>query len=253
MSSLYIYDFGDEQYRVDDSGEQWKDAMFGPKHTVFCESCYDEVTEALENEHGTIMCLDCFDIVPIDLTTSEGDILLDKGHGHYQVVPTLAYSRMEVTERHEDGVVIMNQVGDYSMWRDITLGGVLHGYSFMGDIDDPEEDDGLEDWWVDSRSVTCHCCGNMADERETYCLTGDSGDICPSCYEAMQCELEEAKKSLVNYTHEVQDFDEDTDIIRELTCRLVQRKLETIVQLAKNEGAEAIAETPVLFKDDPRE
>jgi len=75
MSNLYIYNFGDEKYIVDDSGERWTDAIYGPDPTVICESCYDEVTEAIENEHGTIMCWDCQDVTVIDISKHRGNLL----------------------------------------------------------------------------------------------------------------------------------------------------------------------------------
>jgi hypothetical protein len=151
MSNLYVYDFGDDQYMVDDSGARYTPVMFNQPDvkTVVCESCHTEVTEAIEDEHGHISCFSCFDVTTIDLSESVDEILLDNGNGDYNVIPTLNYSCLEVTERYSDGYVIMNQAGNLSMWREITLGGTIYGYSYEGEVDDPEDDD------LD-KSVTCH-------------------------------------------------------------------------------------------------
>ena len=68
------------------------------------------------------------------------------------------------------------------------------------------------------RSVTCHCCGGLADERETTHLTDESGDICPECSEAIDVEIDKAWNNLKGYTSEISD----RDIITELACRLVE-------------------------------
>lgn len=234
MSNLYVYDFGDEQYMVDGSGGRYTPVAFmqPDTKTVVCESCHTEVTEAIEDEHGHISCFSCFDVTTIDLTESADEILLDNGLGDYSVIPTLNYSGMEVTERHEDGYVIMNQVGSLSMWREITLSGTIYGYSYEGMVDDPEDDD-LDRFAHNlpiGHSVTCHCCGQIADERETFPLTDDcaSGEICPECHTLMQKEIDGANRELHDFISSAAPS--EADVIRELACRLVRRNsLYTIV------------------------
>lgn len=152
MSSLYVYDFGEEKYMVDDSGERWNEVEFlTDMKTVICESCFTEVTECLENEHGCYKCINCHDVVRLDLTESTDEILLDKGMGDFQVIRNLEEGCMEIIERHEDGDVIIMQYArppfqekSYSRWREITLSGTIYGYSYEGEAE-YEEDDGLED------------------------------------------------------------------------------------------------------------
>lgn len=151
MSNLYVYDFGDEQYMVDDSGGRYTPVAFNQPDvkTVICESCQTEVTEAIEDEHGHISCFSCFDVTTIDLTDSVfaraglGEILMDKGQGVYELRAGPSFQAVEIEERHED-IVYIRVAGELQMWREITLGGTIYGYSYEGEVDDPE-DDGLDD------------------------------------------------------------------------------------------------------------
>jgi hypothetical protein len=237
MKKLYVYNFGLERYMVDDSGKRWKNSLLPQDVGIaipakfFCEECKRSSTSCFQNEQGTIVCANCFDGEHIDLAADEGKLLLDKGMGIFQMIESLERHGMKVTERHEDGEVVLYHPGcapftpeSYTRWREITLGGCLYGYSYEGEVDDPE-DDGLDDW-VDSHSVTCHCCGNMADERKTTKLTPDAGEICPQCSSVLQEEINKAKKSLRDYTSE--DFNEDVEdiefhpLVLELACRVTQ-------------------------------
>ena len=63
---LYIYDFGDMQYMFDDAGGQW----FAVEQNVFCDSCFDEVTEAIENAGGNFFsCWNCVDYEIINVAS----------------------------------------------------------------------------------------------------------------------------------------------------------------------------------------
>lgn len=37
--------------------------------------------------------------------------------------------------------------------------------------------------WIDAHSITCHVCGEFADEREALALGDDQGSICKNCLE----------------------------------------------------------------------
>ena len=140
MSNLYIFDFGDEQYMVDNSGERWTPVclMQPDVKTVSCESCHDEVTEAMENEHRTIMCYNCHDVVTIDLRESVDEILLDKGLGQYELRKGPSFQAVTKKQSMEDGYVILKENDELSYWREITLGGTVYGYSYEGEVNDPD-------------------------------------------------------------------------------------------------------------------
>lgn len=76
--------------------------------------------------------------------------------------------------------------------------------------------------WIDRHSVTCHCCGGLADERETSMLTEECGEICPTCTEAITLAIDKANKCLESYTSD--PMPEYT--ITELACRLVVAQKE---------------------------
>lgn len=47
---------------------------------------------------------------------------------------------MEIVQRLSDGMLIMWQLGDYSMWSEVMEDGYLLGYRFEGELDGYEDD-----------------------------------------------------------------------------------------------------------------
>lgn len=74
--------------------------------------------------------------------------------------------------------------------------------------------------WIDRHSVTCHCCGELTDERETFSLTKEAGEICPSCSAKTEKVYRVAHNNILQYTSDVRQ----KDIIKELCCMIVQER-----------------------------
>ena len=54
-----------------------------------------------------------------------------------------------------------------------------HGHSdCMNEADDKRR---LEPRWIDKHSITCHNCGELADEREAFKLPDGEGELCARC------------------------------------------------------------------------
>lgn len=167
MSALYVYDFGDEKYMVDDSGERW--TIIDLKHTtVYCDSCHNAVMKAVGGESRHIMCWDCVDAVNIDLTKHRGN-LLDFGAGEYKLIN--AHTRnlktlgMKIQEYISGGYLIIKTTDGLSEWRDIVFNGVIFGMSYVGDI-----------------VIECEKCGEIIeDEKDEYYLPHNL-TVCMDCY-----------------------------------------------------------------------
>lgn len=135
MSALYSYIFGEEVYRVDDSGTRHSHFEREEDDTVFCESCGEKITHGFEDEFGRIItCEDCWDITAIDLR-GKARLLLDDGRGMYRLTPSLAYIEMEIVERHTDGEVHIKRGSEVTVWRTIMAAGTVVGYQYVGDVD----------------------------------------------------------------------------------------------------------------------
>lgn len=155
MSALYLYNFTDGQYIVDDYGQRWTPLTIATKEgtlegstTVICDSCHEPVTAALQLSHGHISCYDCVDITNIDLAGEnfpDNMLMLDYGMGQYDLMDK---ANIIVAEDHGEDMVLFiptcDRVDNPSRWRDIMMGGVIYGYQYMGEIEETEVTDASE-------------------------------------------------------------------------------------------------------------